>query len=258
MKKTGFIAGVLLSTLLLVILYNIWSLPFEFLAKKVILPTSNVIGDLANRALSPIRFLGEINGLYEKNKQLEGENLSLKAQIVSEKEQENLCTQILQEQKVSVQQKTIFARIISRAPQNFNRYIVVDRGTVDGVGENDAVMSNGYLIGQIRTVEEKSSEVVLITNHSYMTPAMLDRSRENGMVQGSLEGLVITDIPSWIDIANGEKVLTSGLGGDLPKGLLIGEVVESDNNSGLFQSVEVSSPFILSKTEGVTILINEQ
>ncbi|OQA52590.1 MAG: Cell shape-determining protein MreC precursor [candidate division WS2 bacterium ADurb.Bin280] len=243
---------------MLFILYRIWSLPFEIFTSKVILPSSRVVADTVDRALYPIRFIGELNLLYKKNKELEAQNAQLKSQIVAMQERDVLNQQVLSEQNLDLNYEKLFARIISRTPQNFNRSIIVDKGSSDGVKVSDAVLSNGFLIGQVKKVEEKTSEVVLITNHNYLTPSILDTSRETGMIQGSLEGLVMTDVPAWVEVSLGEKVLTSGLGGDLPKGLLIGEVAESKKGTGLFQDIKIKSPFALSGVEVITILANEQ
>lgn len=258
MKRTYFLILVFSSFLLLFVLYRIWSLPFVIFSNRVLLPSSRVIADTLDKGLYPFKFIGELNSLYKKNKDLEAQNAQLQAQIVEMQERDTLNQQVLKEQDLDLNFKKLFARIISRTPQNFNRSIVVDKGSSDGVKVNDAVLSNGFLIGQVKKVENNSSEIVLITNHNYMTASFLNNSRETGMVQGSLEGLVMTDVPSWVEVSSGEKVLSSGLGGDLPKGLLIGEVAESKKGEGLFQNIKIKSSFTLSGLEVVTILANEQ
>jgi rod shape-determining protein MreC len=201
--------------------------------------------------------LSQINNLSRDNRDLQRQKSDLEAEIVRIKEENKFCQQVGLESKLSEGRKAAVARIIGRTPQNFNQILIVDKGSSDGIKLKAAVLSNGYLVGQVKTVSEKSSEIVLLTNHNNMTPAMLDKSREFGLVQGSLEGLVLTDIPAATKVENGEKVLSSGLGGEIPKGLLIGEVAQSGEAKGLFQTLRVESPFVLSRTEVVSILLDE-
>lgn len=257
MKKARFFIFTIIGFVLLFVLYSIWSLPFEVFGKRVILPVAKFIGDSADLVINPIRLAANISKLDEANKDLQEQNDRLQSEIIRIKEESKFCEQMGLEEGLYEGRKTITARIIGRTPQNFNQVLVVDRGERDGVKEKSAVLSNGFLVGQVSKVEDKTSQVVLVTNHNHITPAMLDKSREFGLVQGSLEGLVLTDIPSATKVEDREKVLSSGLGGEVPKGLLIGEVSYSKKGLGLFQTLRVESPFVLSKTEVVTILKDE-
>jgi len=257
MKKVRFFVFTFFALVLLLVLYAIWSLPFELFARKVLLPTTEVIGNSVDKAIYPIRLAANISRLDEKNRDLQRQNDELQSEIVRIKEESKFCQQVGLENQLYEGRKSVVARIIGRTPQNFNQVLVVDRGEGDGIKEKAAVLSNGYLIGQVSSVDKKSSKVILITNHNNITPAMLDKSREFGLLQGSLGGLVLSDIPSATKVEDREKVLSSGLGGEIPKGLLIGEVSHSEKVKGLFQTLRVESPFVLSKAEVITILIDE-
>lgn len=257
MKKARFFVFTFFTLVLLLILYAIWSLPFELFAKKIIFPISGAIGNGVDRAIYPIRLAKNISRLDETNRDLQRQNDELQSEIVRIKEESKFCEQVGLENKLYEGRKSVVARIIGRTPQNFNQILVVDKGEEDGVREKAAVLSNGYLIGQVYSVDKKSSKVILITNHNNITPAMLDKSREFGLLQGSLGGLVLSDIPSATKVEDREKVLSSGLGGEIPKGLLIGEVSHNEKVKGLFQSLRVESPFVLSKVEVITILLDE-
>lgn len=257
MKRARFLFFSFLGVILLFILYSIWSLPFELLAKNVFLPAAKVVADGVNTAISPVRLLANLNKISKENRDLQNQNDLLEAEITRIKEENKFCEQVSLEKQVSEGRKSVVARIIGRTPQNFNQIIVVDKGKNDGVKDKAAVLSNGYLIGQVKSVSDKRSEISLISNHNNITPAMLDKSREFGLIQGSLEGLTFSDVPSATKVEDGEKVLSSGLGGEIPKGILIGQVAHSEATKGLFQTLKVTSPFVLSKTEVVTILKDE-
>lgn len=257
MKKTQFVVVVFLSFVLLYILYSIWNLPFQLLATKVILPSARAVADLGDRVVSPIRLISRINELDKVNKNLEQQKNDLEAEIVRIKEENRFCQQVGMEENILQGRQVLVARIIGRTPQNFNQTLIVDKGSNDGVEEKSAVLSNGYLVGQVKSVEAKTSTIVLISNHNSITTAMLESSREQGLVQGSLEGLILTDIPSSTEVRSGDKVLSSGLGGEIPEGLLIGQISSSADSKGLFQTLKVDSPFSSSEVEVLSILKNE-
>lgn len=257
MKRTRFLFFTFLALVVLFVLYNIWSLPFELFATRVILPSARVVSDGFDKILGPVRLISKIGSLDRQNKSLETERDNLVAEITRIKEENRFCQQVGLEKNVSEGRRSTVARIIGRTPQNFNQIIIADKGKNDGVKEKSAVLSNGYLVGQVKKVADKTSEITLITNHNNITMAMLEKSREFGLVQGSLEGLILTDIPSATKVEDKEKVLSSGLGGEIPKGLLIGEVSQSGKTKGLFQTLGIDTPFVLSRTEVVTILLDE-
>lgn len=254
--KSKFLIRFLLVIVLIGILYKIWALPFNLLAKRAILPTVEKTGILFAEAKKPFVVLGNIKNLVSQNKRLNDENQQLSAQIASLKDSAHFCTQTQAEISATsaIAQNLVVGKIIGRTPNDFNQTIIVDKGGRDGIKTGAAVVSNGYLIGQVRKVDPSASEVYLITNHNSLIPAVLESSRELGLVQGGLEGLTMIDIPSATKILPNEKVLTSNTGGIVSGGILIGEVVQDRVSKGLFQSVKISSPVVISKIEVVSIV----
>jgi rod shape-determining protein MreC len=248
---------VFLSILLLVILYEIWPLPFWYLSKNVILPAGEMTSDAANAAISPFRFLLNISNLDKENKQLVQQNEDLTAEVARLNENVHLCSAVNQEVNLSKieGQSTVVARIVGRTPNSSNQIIIINAGTNDQVKEGAAVLSSGHLIGQVKKVDSNRSEVKLIFSHDSLVPAILEKTRETGLIQGGLEGLSLTEIPATANVAEQDRVLTSGLGGDLPAGILIGStrgaLKEKDN---LFQSIKVLSPVGVSTLEVVSVV----
>lgn len=254
-KKIAF--RVFLAIILLVIMYEIWPLPFWFVAKRAILPTSEKVSDGFNVIISPFRFLSRMVNLDRDNKHLEDENKSLKADVVRLTENVHLCSAINSEINLSrlAGFSLVEGRIVGRTPGSFNQDIIVNLGQKDGIKEGAAVLSSGYLIGQVKKVDSTQSEIHLIFSHDSLIPAVLEKSRETGLVQGGLQGLSLTEIPATTQVKTQDRVLTSALGGDLPAGILIGEtqeVLKEKNN--LFQSVKINSPIEVSTLEIVSIV----
>ena len=242
--------------ILFIILYEIWPLPFRVFSKRVILPASEKTVLMSRIIASPFVLIGRLNSLEKRNASLENENNSLKAQIAQNEESAGVCLRLSDEQKLSQVsgKETVFANVIGRTPQNYNQKIMIDRGKDDGLSEGAAVMSHGFLVGRLGNVDKNQSTVLPITDHSSLIPAVLEKSRETGLIQGGLEGLVLTDVPINSKIENSEKILTSGLGGDFPSGIIVGHAGVSHKVSGLFQTIEVNYPIRISRIEVVTVI----
>ena len=239
--KRKFLIRFALIILLIGILYKIWELPFDLFAKKVILPTVEKVGILFDQIGRPFEIIGNIKNLENENKRLSDENQQFAAEIAKTKDGTYLCLETKKEIAAAnaTKQDLIIGKIIGRTPNEFNQTIIIDKGEKDAIKTGAAVLSNGYLIGQVKKVNQDSCEVYLITNHNSLLPAVLESSRELGLVQGGLEGLTMIDIPSGTKILKNEKVLTSDNGGILSGGIAIGEVVQDQSNQGLFQSENV-------------------
>jgi rod shape-determining protein MreC len=255
--KKGFLAKFVSIAVLLVVFYFIWPLPFFWFSKNVILPTIEVLSDAVYRAASPIRVLIEINRLDQINKNLESENNALRSELAKAKFESYLCEEIKKEKDASSAAgfEVISARVIGRTSYGVNQSMILDKGSADGVKEGAAVISQGYLLGRIVTVDQRKSELRLIFSHLSRIPAMIESNHESGLVQGGLEGLTLNDISVKAKISPGDKVETSGLGGDLPPGILIGTVSEVLGiKGGLFQSAKIESQIKPTSIEVVSII----
>ncbi|MFA7244026.1 MAG: rod shape-determining protein MreC [Patescibacteria group bacterium] len=146
------------------------------------------------------------------------------------------------------------AKIIGRDPISALDYIVIDKGSDDGVGLGLAIITDGALVGKVSEVNAKSSKVMLITSKDSIVQAMLQDSREVGILTGGLAGLSLDNIPQDIATNKGEMVITSGLGGDLEQGLMIGSVYGATSGSAdIFKTLSVQPIVDFSKLEIVFV-----
>jgi rod shape-determining protein MreC len=130
------------------------------------------------------------------------------------------------------------ATIIGYDTSPLFRSIVIDKGSDDGVLVGMPVESARGLVGQIYRTTGNSAMAILVTDNISSIPARLGSSRATGIVRGGGLGGVMT--MDWIDleeqIAVGEVVLTSGLGGRFPQDMVIGRVGEIERREAeLFQ-----------------------
>ena len=121
------------------------------------------------------------------------------------------------------------ARVLSRSSDAWNNVITIDKGTDAGIHEGLAVMASSGLIGQVISTTSLSSQVRLMQDPQFGVAAMVQSSRAEGIVKGALDGLLyLEDIDSDAQVALGDTVITSGLGGGFYRGILIGTVVKID------------------------------
>lgn len=166
--------------------------------------------------------------------------------------------------------KALGAHVIGR-PTQWDRVITLDRGTADGIHEGMPVVGTlgttpakateasaaGGLIGQTIDVTAHSAKVRLITDQNSGVAAMVQSNRVEGIVHGSIAGGLSLDFISHeTTVRAGDVVITSGMGGVYPKGLLVGEVTKVTNQaSSLYQDVVLSPSAGLNGLEEVLILV---
>ncbi len=121
------------------------------------------------------------------------------------------------------------ARIIARALDDKATHVIIDKGKSDGLAIGSAVViDNGILYGIVEDIKATSAVVRLLANEQSKIPAaVLGENRTIGLVEGR-EGavLVMEFIPQEASLSAGDMVVTSGLDGRVPEGLVIGLIAE--------------------------------
>jgi rod shape-determining protein MreC len=141
------------------------------------------------------------------------------------------------------------ANVIGRDPSLWYQQVTVDKGQDDGVTENDPVLADGALVGEVTTVDPSVSIVTLITDHSYAVSAqVLNQSGDDGILSpsvGNPNQLLLQDLPGNAQITPGDQVVTTGFkSGSLTSlysaGIPIGTVSTVGNQLLNNNQVEVS------------------
>jgi rod shape-determining protein MreC len=152
--------------------------------------------------------------------------------------------------------KTVGARVIARNPSFLSNVIYVDRGSVDGVRIDVPVLSGEGIIGRTVLVSRNQSQIQLISNPDASIGVMMESSRTPGVLKGSGDFLLdLNYIGNTEPIKIDDVVLTSGLDGIFPKGLIIGRIVESHKGTGVFRALKVKPVVDLIRIEEVSILL---
>jgi len=226
---------------------------FWTIAKPFGIATQQSVG----RVFPFFKNIAELGSIFNQNSDLLAENLSLQSQLakLTETEYEN---EILKKElgfmKDQDPTKVVAAAVIGQS-SGYLRTLTVDKGSSLGLKQGDAVISQGVLVGTLTEVRADNSEVTLITDYNSLIPVVLGTSRGTGLLRGGLEGLSVENIPLNISIRSGENVLTSGLGGQIPQGVLVGKVTDITSKEGeIFQKASVASPVDFSKLEVLFVI----
>lgn len=189
-----------------------------------------------------------IKSMYYENKELkkriEGINTLESQKQFLEKENSELEVLVKTTQKIKSKLqnvKLIQAEVIKRHSRTWNESLVINRGKKDGIKEFMTVMDSSGLIGRIEVVKDEFSIVQLLgSNRNSVSAVVEEKDNINGIInEYNFEDdlLLFSNINSNFEVKIGEKIITSGLGGVFPRGVLVGEVVNiQPDNFGLTQT----------------------
>lgn len=202
----------------------------------------------------------DLRALREENKRLQLETTTLKRRLEQLQDQA-LETQRL-ERLLAMRQASraefLTARVVGKDATNWFKTILLDRGSTDGIRRNQPVLAPDGLVGRVVEITPSSARVQLLTDPVSAVGGLIQRTRVTGIVSGNLgAGARVRYLPLMADVAVGDEVLTSGMGGVFPKGILIGRITSVERKSGaLFQEATLQSAVDLSRLEEVLILTN--
>jgi rod shape-determining protein MreC len=152
-------------------------------------------------------------------------------------------SELLDYTSLSQDQDFVTADIIDSDQSGQLRTISINRGTRDGITIGMPVVTQQGLVGRILNVSANASRVLLITDPTSAVSARLQSSRAPGTVIGQLSGnMRLTFIPVDATVNEGDLVITSGLGGNFPPDLVIGQVTSVRQfQFELFQEAQIRS-----------------
>ena len=169
-----------------------------------------------------------LSGLRESN-----EELRRRLAEADEYKQEAERLEGLLDLKQSYDIDGVAARVVGKSVEAYNQTVTLDVGCDDGVESGMTVMGATGVVGQVKSTDARTCEVRLLTDQNSGAAAIIQSNRGEGIVRGSLEGLLYlenVDEANWPVV--GDVVVTSGLGGSYVRGLIIGTVVQVDAAAG--------------------------
>jgi len=218
------------------------------LTKKIkeilISPSIDIFKRASTSSDNIIHFL-KIKEILNENRELKKRVSLLKKEVITLKEVqlENERLYKLLGFKRRHKFKTVACKIIGKDPSNWLQTIIVDKGKDNGIKEGDAVISYSGLVGKVIEVDNSISKILLITDPSLKVAARIQRTRDEGLVEGLYRNLCrMKYLPLEAKILKGDKVITSGFSQIFPEGILIGEVVEIDKDPSCLYQVAIIKP----------------
>ena len=182
--------------------------------------------------------------------------LEVERQRLLEAEATNRKLQKLLDFRGQLPGKPVTASIIANSASSWFQGCILDKGSADGVQKDMAVVTPLGVIGKVVSVTARSAKVILLTDANSGIDVMVQRTRSRGIISGSLDGsTVLKYMKRSEDVQMGDRLITSGLDGVFPKGMLAGTVTKVNKQSlGLFQTIEVMPAVQLALVEQVLVV----
>lgn len=205
----------------------------------------------------------DVTRLTQRNAELEAEIARLQTQIIELQQQNSeleVLSALLDFARTNPGPEYLSAAVIGRDPSPFLHYIIIDRGSDDGLHRGMPVVSSQGLVGRVAAVTAGAARVQLITDPASAVNVRVQPSGAEAMLTGSITGeLTVESIPQEANVQIGDLVLTSGLGGNYPADILIGQL------SGvrklpveLFQTASVQPIVDFARLKVVLVITNFQ
>jgi rod shape-determining protein MreC len=199
--------------------------------------------------------------LRQRNAELESEISRLQAEIIQLNQQlaeTSILSALVDFARVHPENRYVAAAVIGRDPNPFLKYVIINRGSDDGLRRGMPVVTSQGLVGRVAAVTAGAARVLLITDPSSSINVRLEPSRAQAVLNGSLTGELTLDmIPQSASVNTGDLVLTSGLGGNYPADILVGQIASVRSlETELFQQGTIQPVVDFSTLEILLIITN--
>lgn len=205
----------------------------------------------------------DIARLRQENAELRSENATLQTEIIALQQQVTeieLLSALLDFARARPENAYQAAQVIGRDPSPFLHYIMINRGSDDGIRRGMPVVAQQGLVGRVAQVTANAARVELITDPAAQVSVRMQPSEVDGVLAGSITGdLSIDLIPQDAVLRAGDLVFTSGIGGLYPSNILIGQVSSVQQEAqALFQTADVQPIVDFTRLEIVLVIVNFQ
>jgi rod shape-determining protein MreC len=199
--------------------------------------------------------------LRARNAELEAQVSRLQSEIIELKQQiteTSVLSALVDFARVHPENRYLGAAVIGRDPSPFVKYIIINRGSDDGLQRGMPVVNAQGLVGRVAAVTASAARVQLITDPASSVNVRLDPSGDQAFLSGSVTGeLALEMIPQTSQVKTGDLVLTSGLGGNFPQDVLVGQVTSvRGRETDLFRTAVVQPVVDFSNLEIVLLITN--
>jgi rod shape-determining protein MreC len=264
--KTIIFVIVLLAIALILLSYNIKQETRNNFIKKIVLEAATPVQNTLNGTAKSIsnawmRYIFLV-GLVEENNKLRKKVNELKAEMILY--QEGYLESQRLKKLLSIIDDTdhdyIAARVIGKEQASLSKIILINKGSAQGLAVGMPVVAYPGVIGRITDITWHSARVLLLNDESSNVDALVQRNRTQGIIRGAgSRGCILKYVSKTQDVKEGDTIVSSGIGGVFPKGIIIGTVNHVDRQeAGLFLKINVTPAIDFSKLEEVLIITSRE
>lgn len=198
-----------------------------------------------------------LQSVRRDNEQLRREVAQLQIALQQQRalaQQSRALAELLQLREQS-QLDTIAAGVIAGSASPDFRTLTIDKGTADGLRPDMAVIAPAGVVGRIITPSARAAKVQLLIDRNAAAGALVERSRAQGVVEGTGADLRLNYVSGTADVQSGDVVVTSGIDGIYPKGFVIGQIESVERGAGAFGAIVVRPAVDFSSIEAVLVVV---
>lgn len=233
------------------------SLPANALL-EILSPLQSSATRLGESAESLVHDYLDLVNTGKENRHLKLELAKVKAQRTRlvELEKENRRLAELLELRDALHLSAVGANVIGGDAVGLSRTLLLGQGRDSGIKLGMAVVSAEGVVGKIIAASQHASRVLLIDDHNSALDAFDQRSRVRAIIAGVVDdGLTMKYVGRTADVKPGDTIITSGLDGIFPRGLLVGKVGKVvRGTSGMFLKISVKPAVNFSNLEQVLVI----
>ena len=199
--------------------------------------------------------------LRTENARLESQVAMLQSEIVALQErmaQSDILYTLLDFARSNPEHEYIAATVIGREVSPYLQYIIIDKGSNDGLRHGMPVVTQQGLVGRIDALISDAARIHLITDCFSVDNVKLQTAQVEGLVRGSITGEINMDmVPVGTEVEVGDVIMTSGLGGTYPPNIFVGQILTMQSRENvLFQTSSIQTVVDFSSLSAVLVIKN--
>lgn len=203
----------------------------------------------------------DVTQLRQRNAELEAQVTDLQTQVIDLQQrlsEMEILTALLDFARSQPQNEYEAAAVIAHDPSPFLQYVIINKGSDAGIRQGMPVVSDQGLVGRVVAITSNASRVQLVTDSATQVNVRIQPAETEAVLTGSITGdLVLEMIPQDAAIQPGDLVFTSGLGGNYPSDIMIGQVVSIRQEvTALFQEAALQPVVDFARLEIVLVIVN--
>jgi rod shape-determining protein MreC len=203
----------------------------------------------------------DVASLRVRNTELESEVSRLQTQIIELQQQlseTRILYALLDFARANPEHEYVAASVIGRDPSPFMQYVLIDKGSNDGIQRGMPVVTQQGLVGRVDAVTAGAARVMLITDQNSTVNVRLQATQTEAILLGyQTSDLTIGNIPQDVSVVEGDLILSSSLGGTYPANIFVGQIQVIHQSQGqLFQTASMQPVVNFDALQAVLIITN--